>query len=112
MILWGLKTCDTCRKALRALSDAGHAPAFRDVRADGLPDDLADWIAEFGTQALINRRSTTWTSLDERVRADADDPAAALALLRDHPTLAKRPLIEDGATRSVGWATAQRAFYI
>ena len=100
MILYGLKTCDTCRKALKSLEKA----KFRDVRAEGLPKDLAQAaLAQFG-DALLNRKSTTWRALpdDERSR----DP---LALLADHPTLMKRPLIDDGGTLHLGWGPETQA---
>ena len=112
MILWGLRTCDTCRKALKALEAAGRRVDFRDVRADGLPDDLEAWIAEFGAESLVNRRSTTWKALDDATRARADDPEGAAAVLQANPTLVKRPLIESGSTRSVGWTDAVRTLHI
>ncbi|MEQ9259308.1 MAG: ArsC/Spx/MgsR family protein [Roseovarius sp.] len=94
MILFGLKNCDTCRKALKSLPDA----RFCDVRTEGVAEDvLKSAYARFG-EALLNTRSTTWRSLDatERTR----DP---LALLVDHPTLMKRPLILAGDEMYLGW---------
>ena len=100
MILYGLKTCDTCRKALKSLEKA----EFRDVRAEGLPKDLAQVaLAQFG-DALINRKSTTWRALPDEERSR--DP---LALLADHPTLMKRPLIDDGGTLYLGWGADTQA---
>lgn len=94
MKLYGLKTCDTCRKALKALENA----TFVDVRSDGVPDEiLAQAHAQFG-DALLNTRSTTWRGLDQDERA-----RAPLDLLRDHPTLMKRPLIEEGGQLYLGW---------
>lgn len=94
MKLYGLKNCDTCRKALKALRNV----EFVDVRADGVPSELmARAYAEFGG-ALLNTRSTTWRGLDADERAR--DP---LELLADHPTLMKRPLIEVGDALYVGW---------
>jgi len=95
MKLYGLKTCDTCRKALKALPQAD----FVDVRAQGVPADLmARAHAMFGDK-LVNTSSTTWRGLSEAERAR--DP---LALLADHPSLMKRPLIvgQDG-TLHLGW---------
>jgi arsenate reductase-like glutaredoxin family protein len=92
--LYGLKTCDTCRKALKSLGTV----EFHDLRADGLPKDVAQAAhARFGAD-LVNRRSTTWRQLSEAERAR--DP---LALLADHPTLMKRPLIDDDGTLHLGW---------
>lgn len=94
MELYGLKNCDTCRKALKSLPSA----VFVDVRADGVPSQLIDQaLSQFGT-ALVNARSTTWRQLDEETR---QTPAAAL--LAAHPTLMKRPLIADGDTLYLGW---------
>jgi arsenate reductase len=94
MHLYGLKACDTCRKALKFLPEA----AFHDVRTDGVPRDiLAQAFDTFGA-ALVNTRSTTWRGLDDEARN-----AHPLEQLRDHPTLMKRPLIVDGDKMYLGW---------
>lgn len=94
MILYGLKTCDTCRKALKSLGNA----EFRDVREDGVPADLLkSAYARFGHD-LLNTRSTTWRGLDEAERKK--DP---LELLSAHPTLMKRPLIVRDDALYLGW---------
>ncbi|WP_415403657.1 arsenate reductase family protein [Tateyamaria sp. SN3-11] len=94
MEMYGLKTCDTCRKAIKALPQA----RFVDVRAEGVPADVMEAArAAFG-DALVNTRSTTWRGLSEAERGG--EPAALLAA---HPTLMKRPLIVDGATMHLGW---------
>ena len=104
MDLYGLKTCDTCRKALKDLQNAGKDVRFVDVRQDGLPrGQLERFHAAFG-DALVNRRSTTWRNLDEDARAG--DP---VALLLEHPTLVKRPVIDDGATLHLGWSATTKA---
>ena len=98
MIFYGLKTCDTCRKAQKSL--APHFPDFKvvDVRADGVErSQLAAFYDRFGAD-LINRRSTTWRGLDEATRAK--DP---VELLTEHPTLMKRPVIVDGDQMYLGW---------
>lgn len=100
MIVYGIKTCDTVRKALRALEAAGHAPVLRDVRTEPLSAaEIAEFSAAFG-EKLINRSSTTWRGLDEAERAR---PMAAL--LAAHPTLMKRPVIR-GRTLTLGWDRA------
>ncbi|MDQ2093421.1 arsenate reductase family protein [Rhodalgimonas zhirmunskyi] len=94
MKIYGLKACDTCRKAAKALPGA----AFVDIRAEGMEADLrARAFAQFG-EALVNRRSTTWRGLSDEARAG--DP---LALLAEHPALMKRPLIEDEGQLYLGW---------
>lgn len=101
MILYGLKNCDTCRKALKALPDAG----FVDVRAEGLPDTvLSSAYKELGG-TLLNTRSTTWRELSETERAKAP-----IDLIKAHPTVMKRPLIEDQGRFYLGWTkTTQEA---
>ena len=94
MRLFGLKTCDTCRKALKSLPDA----TFVDVRKEGVPRDVMTRAqAQFGDR-LLNTRSTTWRGLSAEDRAR--DPGTLLA---EHPALMKRPLIEAEGQLYLGW---------
>ena len=94
----GLKTCDTCRKALKALTAAGHAVTVTDVRADGLSaDDIDQIVAKFPLKA-INKASTTWRGL-----TDAEKDSDPKKLLEDHPTLMKRPVIDLDGKLYLGW---------
>lgn len=103
MRVWGLKNCDTCRKAVKALEGAGYPLDYVDVRADGVDaDDLARFHTAFG-DALVNKRSTTWRGLSATERAG--DP---LDLLTQHPILMKRPVIEDGDRLTLGWDAKTR----
>ena len=98
MRLFGLKTCDTCRKARKAIEAAGKPLTYIDVRSDGIAaDDLTQIIAQFG-DAAVNKSSTTWRGLSDQERTA--DPAALLAA---HPTLLKRPVIENAGVWSLGW---------
>ena len=107
MRFFGLKSCDTCRKALKALAGAGHAPEVIDVRAEGMSEgDLATIVAQFGDVA-INRASTTWRGLSDAEKTG--DPAALLAA---HPTLMKRPVIEAGGVWTIGWKADVQAKYL
>jgi arsenate reductase-like glutaredoxin family protein len=97
--IWGLKTCDTCRKALAALPGA----TFRDVRAQPLTEgEIAALLAQFG-DALVNRASTTWRGL-----SDTDRALPPATLLAAHPTLMKRPVIRAGDAWHLGWTPAVR----
>ncbi|MCK8462724.1 arsenate reductase [Aliiroseovarius sp. S1339] len=107
MRVWGLKNCDTCRKAVKALEAAGFDVDYVDVRADGVdPADLARFHVAFD-EALVNKRSTTWRGLSDGDRAG--DP---VALLAQHPTLMKRPVIEDGAKLTLGWDAKTRDMWL
>ena len=104
MIIYGIKSCDTCRKAIKAVEAAGGTPQFHDIRADPLDaETLSRFLDTFGDD-LVNRRSTTWRNLDEDARSGA--PAA---LLEAHPTLMKRPVIELDDTIHLGWSPAVQA---
>jgi arsenate reductase-like glutaredoxin family protein len=104
MILYGLSTCDTTKKALKALQKAGKDVAFRDVRAQPLTSAEIDAIiTEFGGRA-VNKQSTTYRGFSDFLReSDADAQIAA------QPTVMKRPIIQDGATWYLGWDDAIEA---
>lgn len=105
MDIYHLKSCDTCKKAIRALAD--RDPRLIDVRTDGVPEPLLrDWLKTVGADVLVNRKSTTWRNLDEVERAG--DP---LQLLTDNPTLMKRPVIVDGDQVHVGWSKEVQAAF-
>ena len=97
MIVYGLKNCDTCRKALKALPNA----ALCDVRAEGVPDQTLQAAHEKFGDKLLNTRSTTWRELDAQARN-----SPPLELIRQHPALMKRPLIDVGGTLYLGWDAA------
>lgn len=107
--LYGLANCDTCRKAARWLDARGVAYRRVDVRADGLPAErLRDWEAALGPADLVNRRSATWRGLSAGQRAQADG-GQAVALIRQHPTLLKRPVLEGDGILLVGFDPADYA---
>lgn len=104
MILYGLKNCDTCKKALKALEADGREVNFVDIRQDAdLATQVPAWLEQVGKDRLINTRSTTWRQLDEDERAKADHPVDVIQLLKDNPTLIKRPVIEVEGEVHVGW---------
>ena len=102
LTLYGLKNCDACKKAMKAMEGAGREVAFIDIRAEAdLAVKLPAWLDAVGRDRLVNTRSTTWRGLDEAGRAKAEaDPSA---LLQARPTLIKRPVIEAGGDIHVGW---------
>jgi len=110
VILYGLKTCDSCRAARRYLEERDFRYEFRDLRADGFSDgELDAWIAAAGWETLLNRNSRTWRELPESAKSGLD-AAQARALLKDRPTLIKRPVIDAGrGTITVGWSKDVRA---
>ncbi|WPZ34208.1 Spx/MgsR family RNA polymerase-binding regulatory protein [Thalassobaculum sp. OXR-137] len=108
--VWGLKNCDTCKKARTWLEGKGATFAFKDVRADGLTADrITEWLAAVGRETLINKRGTTWRGLPPEVQAAAEDDDSAIALMQANPALIKRPIFEmaDGEI-VVGFAKKQQ----
>lgn len=104
MRIYGLKNCDTCRKALKSLPRA----EFLDVRMDGVPDAVLTTALEIFGDAMINTRSTTWRGLGERERS-----LPPIDLLQLHPTLMKRPLITTQDAMHLGWtAKTQQALAV
>ena len=105
MIFYGLKTCDTCRKAQKELRAAGIEFEVIDVRADGVSaDKLREWTSKTDWKKLLNTRSTTWRNLDAGDKGGVDEDKA-VSLMATHPTLTKRPVIEMGGNVYVGWNT-------
>ncbi len=105
--LYGLKACDTCRKAVKDLEGAGISCEFIDVRATPLDAaTLAGFAQAFG-EALVNRRSTTWRGLAESERAGTVEE-----LISEYPTLMKRPVVVDGSVMTLGWDAASKARHL
>ena len=104
MILYGISTCDTCKKALKALQAAGQDVSFRDLRAQPLTEAEIDKIVmEFGDRA-VNKQSTTYRSFGAFLRE-----SQAEAQIAAQPTVMKRPVIESAGTWYLGWDEAVQA---
>lgn len=101
--LYGIAGCDTVKKARRWLD--GHAVDYRfhDYRQHGIDTStLAAWCGQFGWEALINKRGTTWRRLDAAERADLDE-RRAIALMQANTSLIRRPLAEHEQGRELGF---------
>lgn len=109
VILYGIRTCDTCRKARRWLESHDIPHRYHDLRSDGLDAATLDrWIEAAGPDAVINKRGTTWRKLATELDADLTS-AAARDLILSHPTLVKRPIIEaDGRLITLGFTSAEQ----
>ncbi len=92
LTLYGLKNCDTCRKALKWLKAEQIAHEFHDLRKDGLDAPILDmWLTQIPADTLVNKRGTTWRGLSEADKAD-ETPAHMRALMLEHEALIKRPI--------------------
>jgi arsenate reductase len=101
--IYGIKNCDTMKKARAWLDAHGVEYRFHDFRKDGLTAKQLDaWLKELGWETLLNRRGQLWRKLDEKVR-DNINAAAARQLMLDNPAIIKRPLLDLGRQRHVGF---------
>jgi arsenate reductase (glutaredoxin) len=104
--MWGLKNCDTCRRARRWLETRGIAFTFHDVREDA-PDrkQLSRWLKITSADVLINRRGTTWRNLPESAKRKIET-GDIISVLEQYPALLKRPILEYGKVIRVGFDPA------
>lgn len=92
-VVYGIKQCDTVRKALKWLANENIDYRFHDLREDGLEQEQVEtWLTVLGMDKVLNKRSTSWRQLSEEQQAVSSVPAAA-KLICEHPTLVKRPLV-------------------
>lgn len=103
-VLYGIKNCDTVRAARRWLDEQQIEYHFQDVRDSPLSrQQIEQWIDELGYQKLVNKRSTSWKQLSEQQREQLD-ANSAVDLLLATPTLMKRPLLDTGRARHLGFS--------
>ena len=104
--IFGIKNCDTVKKARRWLDGHDVAYTFHDVRTDGLSRaQLEGWVQTLGWENLLNRRGTTWRKLPESVR-DAVDKRTAVKLMLEQPAMIKRPVLDLDDTLHLGFSEA------
>ncbi|MFH3479914.1 MULTISPECIES: ArsC family reductase [unclassified Xanthobacter] len=101
--LYGIKACDTMKKARIWLDGHGVAYAFHDYKTQGIGRArLSGWVEKAGWTTLLNRSGTTFRKLPEAERADLD-AEKAIALMLAQPSMIKRPVLEMGETLLVGF---------
>jgi len=107
LTLYGIKNCDTVKKARRWLEDHGIEYQFHDFRQDGLDKkQLSGWVEQLGWETIVNKRSTTWRNLSEKEKTISTNQHA-IKLLLANPTLIKRPVIEKNKTLLIGFNEAE-----
>lgn len=101
--LFGIKNCDTIKKARNWLSDHNIEFRFHDYRTNGLEKaQLKAWCNELGWEQLLNRRGTTWRKLPDDIK-EAIDESSAISLMLEQPAMIKRPLLDTGSKRLLGF---------
>ncbi|MCJ8517986.1 Spx/MgsR family transcriptional regulator [Pseudorhizobium tarimense] len=101
--IYGIKNCDTIKKARTWLEERGIGYSFHDYKAVGIDRaHLDSWCDLAGWETLINRAGTTFRKLDDGVKADLDREKA-IALMLEQPSMIKRPVLEADGTILVGF---------
>ncbi|ENZ83534.1 MULTISPECIES: ArsC family reductase [Caulobacter] len=101
--MYGIKNCDTVAKARKWLEDHGQAYDFHDYKTAGIDRArLEGWVEELGWEVLLNRAGTTFRKLDEADKRDLD-AAKAVDLMLAQPSMIKRPVLDLGDRRLVGF---------
>ncbi|MDR1888114.1 MAG: arsenate reductase [Zoogloeaceae bacterium] len=103
LTIYGIKNCDTMKKAFVWLSEHGLEYEFVDYKKTGVVEaHLPDWIARSDYKTLLNTRGLMWKKLSDAERAEVDVDKAQ-ALMRQYPALIKRPVLDSGKTLLVGF---------
>lgn len=106
--LYGIPNCDTVKKARTWLAEHGQEVAFHDFKKAGLSRDLvAGWLDQLDWETLVNRKGTTWRKLSDERRAQVVDRDSALALMLEHPSVVKRPVLAGPGVLNVGFSDDQ-----
>ncbi|MCW7551403.1 ArsC family reductase [Endozoicomonas gorgoniicola] len=101
--LYGIKNCDTIKKARRWLDDNDVKYHFHDYRKDGLTlQQLQGWTEELDWEQLLNKRGTTWRNLPEAQKQSINKDRA-LTLMVEYPAMIKRPLLDTGTEKHLGF---------
>ncbi len=104
LTIYGIKSCDTCKKARKYLVEHDIDHRFHDLRENGLDIQMLErWAERMGYEKLLNKQSLTWRKMPEVDRADMTR-SKALAAMIDRPTLIKRPILEADNFIAVGFS--------
>ncbi len=105
--LYGIRNCDTMKKAWTWLDERGVAYAFHDYKKEGIDQaTLAAWVGRVGWEVLLNRAGTTFRKLPDTERAGLD-AEKAIRLMQAQPSMIKRPVLEADGRLLVGFKPAE-----
>ena len=112
LTVYGIKSCDTCRKAKKYLTEHNIDFRFHDVRDDGLDIQMLErWSERIDWEKLVNRQSLTWRKIPEVDRANMGRNKA-FATMIEQPTLMKRPVFEHDNYFAVGFSEQRFASFL
>lgn len=107
--VYGIKNCDTVKKALKWLGENGIEYEFHDYKSKGISEKyLKNWISQIGWEPLVNKKGMTWRQLDPETQAGIKNEKAAIKLMIEKTSVIKRPLIESsGKIVALGFDEAE-----
>ncbi|MCE3255733.1 MAG: ArsC family reductase [Rickettsiaceae bacterium] len=102
--LYGIKNCDTVKKAMKWMADNGIEYQFHDYKKDGVDKaKLTEFVKKFGFEKLINRKGTTWRQLGEVEQKKITNDQFGLELMQEKPSIIKRPILDLGSKQLIGF---------
>ncbi len=105
MKLYGIPNCSTVKKARAWLEARDIAYEFHDFRKEGVPADLMKALMKImGWEALVNRNGPTWRNLPEERKAQVKNATTALAVMKEYPSVIKRPILDRDGQYQVGFS--------
>ncbi|MFD1382241.1 ArsC family reductase [Rhodanobacter aciditrophus] len=105
--IYGIKNCDTMKKAFRWLEEQNISYVFHDYRKDGLDKAMLEgWVEALGWEQVVNKRGTTWRQLDKDTQ-DAMNNETVIDVLLDKPAMIKRPLLDHQGKLTLGFKAEQ-----
>ena len=101
--LYVISNCDTVKKAKRWLEENGINYSFHDYKKTGIDKTtLKNWCGEFGWEALLNKRGTTWRKLDDNTKNNVDE-SCAIKIMLENTSVIKRPVLISGNQKILGF---------
>ncbi|MCQ8896047.1 arsenate reductase [Limnobacter humi] len=110
--VYGIPNCDSVKKALKNLKDAGVQPVFHNFKTEGVdPGLLSTWLNSMGVDKVINKKGTTWRGLSVDVQAQALSSTGAHALALNNPSVIKRPVVKIADQWTIGLTDFSEFFH-
>ncbi len=106
--IYGIKNCDTMKKAIKWLESIGQDYIFHDYRKEGLNETtLKTWVDQFGLDVILNKRGTTWRKLPDDVKENINQ-SSALQIMLENPAMIKRPIFVVANETIVGFSVKEQ----
>jgi arsenate reductase len=108
MKLYGIPNCSTVKKARTWLETRALSHEFHDFKKLGVPEPvLQALMQDRGWEPLVNRNGPTWRKLPDELKLQVKDTASALAVMREHSSIIKRPILERDGQYLVGFKESE-----